>query len=328
MTVAPPPASARPGPAEPHTVVTPEAVPLEFPHAHLGSRSLALGLDLLIMAVIGFALFFGLTSLLDAADASLGLGVAAFLVLVFLLIWGYPVIQETLWRGRTVGKVALGLRVVTTEGAPVRFRHAAIRASLGLVDFWVTWGAAAVLSVLLTRDNQRLGDLAAGTYVLRERSALRPVTPVTFVVPPGLEGYASALDVAGVDDEHYRAIRAFLLRAASLPLPVRADLALQLARPVASRVHPPPPPGLMPEAFLVCVAAVYQGRRRDVAHRVPPAADWSGTPPAAPPPYSAPPAPPSPPPPAPPAPPPPSPAPPPAPSAPPGPADGGFVPPA
>lgn len=257
MTIAPPPG--------PKTVVTPEAVPLEFDHANIGSRSLALGIDLLIMAVAGVALFFGLTALLDAADASLGLGVAAFFILVFLLTWGYPVIQETLWHGRTVGKAALGLRVVTTEGGQVRFRHAAIRAALGIVDFWITSGAAAVLSVLLTRDNQRLGDLAAGTYVLRERSALRPLTPVQFTVPPGMEAYAGALDLAGLADDDYRAVRAFLLRAPTLSFPVRAELALRLADPVAARVRPPPPPGTVPETFLACVAAVYQWRRGSAA---------------------------------------------------------------
>ena len=98
-------------------------------------------------------------------------------LLTFVVLWGYPTVMETLWRGRTIGKIALGLRVVTVEGAPVRFRHAAIRATLGLVDFLLTSGAGAVVSVLMTHRSQRLGDLVAGTVVLRERTGLRAPSP-------------------------------------------------------------------------------------------------------------------------------------------------------
>src|SRR4029079_11871859 len=89
----------------------------------------------------------------------------------FAVFFGYPVACETLWNGQTIGKMALGLRVRTREGTPVRFRHAAIRASLGIVEFYVTFGLAALLSIPFTRDHQRLGDLAAGTVVMRERTA-------------------------------------------------------------------------------------------------------------------------------------------------------------
>ena len=90
----------------------------------------------------------------------------------FIVLWATRSSCETLWRGRTLGKAALGLRVVTVEGAPVRFRHAAIRATLGLVDFFAhVRRARCSRSLLLTRRSQRLGDLVAGTIVLRERTA-------------------------------------------------------------------------------------------------------------------------------------------------------------
>src|SRR5690349_23802341 len=92
-------------------------------------------------------------------------------IATFAVLVGYPVVCETFWNGQTVGKMALGLRVRTREGTPVRFRHAVIRASLGLVEFYMTFGVVAVLSILFTRDHQRLGDLAAGTVVMRERTA-------------------------------------------------------------------------------------------------------------------------------------------------------------
>src|SRR5205085_2319542 len=190
---------------------------------------------------------------------------------------------ETLWRGRTLGKAAMGLRVVTTEGGPVRFRHAAIRAALGMVDFFATSGAAAVISVLATRNNQRLGDLVAGTMVLRERTGLPPPQAAEFTVPAGLESYAASLDVSGMTADDYAAVRAFLLRAPGLDYRVRYQLALGLADPLSDRVRPMPPAGVHPAWWLICVAAVYQQR---TAPRPPTPWSPATAPPPAPPPLT------------------------------------------
>jgi len=239
-------------------VVTPEAVPLDLEPAGIGSRFLALVLDWAIQGVLAAGLSLALLAAVPGEGA--GLARALVVLLLFVVVFGYPVAGETLWRGRTVGKLALGLRVVTVEGAPVRFRHAAIRAALGLVDFVLTAGAAAVLSVLFTARNQRLGDLVAGTIVLRERTALPAPAVATFAVPAGLEAYAATLDVADLSAEEYAAVRAFLLRAGSLRPEVRHDLAVKLATPLVSRLRTQPPPGTQPEAFLACVAAAHQQR--------------------------------------------------------------------
>jgi uncharacterized RDD family membrane protein YckC len=245
-------------------MVTPEAVALEFRTANLGSRILAYLLD---MVIVGLGILAGLLAVAlvgQASDVVVPDWVALTIVLVLLPGWwlGYFIAFETLWRGRTPGKAALGLRVVTKEGAPVRFRHAAIRALLGLVDFLVLGGFLAVVFILLTRDNQRLGDLVAGTLVLRERSALAAPAPVSFAPPPGLEAYAATLDPSGVGTEEYLAVRTFLTRAASLAPGPRSALALQLANPLAAKLRPPPPAGISPEAYLRCVAAAYQQRQR------------------------------------------------------------------
>ena len=267
-------------------VVTPEAVPLELETANIGSRCLAVTIDWLIQGSTLFALIVGATALVGATNTNVGAGLAAasFFLLTFIVLWGYPTVMETLWRGRTIGKAALGLRVITVEGAPVRFRHAAIRATLGTVDFLLTSGAGAVISVLVTRRSQRLGDLVAGTVVLRERTGLRVPVAIEFPVPQGLEAYAQTLDVARVSADDYRAARAFLLRAGSLAPSIRYDLALQIAKPVAGRVQPAPPVGVPPEAFLLCVAAVYQHRQARQAQAPVPAyaAPHSSLPPPAP----------------------------------------------
>lgn len=242
------------------SVVTPEAVRLDFQTAGIPTRMLAMLLDLLVQ----FGLLLGLSLIVGAFDAG-GLdettGVILVVVGLFLILLGYPILSETFWNGKTIGKHALGLRVRTVEGAPIRFRHAAIRGALGLVDFWLTSGLAATLSVLLTKHSQRLGDLAAGTLVLRER-AVRSLTAsaFTFYPPAGWEPYAAGLDVGAVTAEQYGLVRSYLLRANELSPAARHHLALRLANPLLEVLNHQPPPGVPPEAFLHCLAAAYQQR--------------------------------------------------------------------
>ena len=239
----------------PAAVVIPEAVPLDLETASIGSRFLGLLIDWSIQGALVVVLG------IIVSNTSVGwLGATVVFILIFLIIWGYPIALETLWRGRTVGKTAMGLRVVTKEGGQIGFRHAAIRAALGLVDFLLSSGAVAVICVLLTRDNQRLGDLAAGTVVLRERTGLRRPVPTTFAAPIGLDAYTDSLDLAGLGPAEYGVVRAFLLRAPSLPPAVRARLAAQVGETIAKLVQPPPPAGVPAEIFLASVAAAYRQR--------------------------------------------------------------------
>ena len=117
---------------QPSPVVTPEAVLLEFETPAVASRLLALLIDWAIQGALVATLLIGIGAIASAsASFDSGLSLAFVFVMIFVIVFGYPTAMETLWRGRTVGKAALGLRVVTVEGAPVRFRHAAIRATFG-----------------------------------------------------------------------------------------------------------------------------------------------------------------------------------------------------
>ena len=256
---------------------------LELRLATLGSRVLAILLDLSIQLTALALLLLGLAGVSAATSASLPGWVAAVIVtfLVFLVIFGYPAIFETLWNGKTVGKRVLGIRVVTTEGAPIRFRHAAIRAALELVDFFIPpGGLVACISVLVTRDDQRLGDLAAGTIVVHERTANPSAAPVWFPAPWGYEPYTAALDVAALDAEDYELVRSFLLRANTLTPGARIQIAGRLARPIGRLVHQLPPPGMPDELFLACVAAAYQQRSRSLASPLPAPGESSASLPA------------------------------------------------
>ena len=238
----------------PAGIVTPEAVVLDFETAGLGSRLIAEAIDLSVQFAAGL-----LVTVAAAAVGSTPARVVDYVGL-FLVIFGYPTAMETMWRGRTLGKAALGLRVVTVEGAPIRFRHAAIRAALSLVDIFLLSGIPGILAILFTPRNQRLGDLVAGTIVLRERSAVGMPVATRFSVPPALESYAGTLDVAALTGPEYATVRSFLLRAGELAPGHRASLAAQIAGPLAAHLGHAPPPTLSPEWYLVCVAAAVQRR--------------------------------------------------------------------
>jgi uncharacterized RDD family membrane protein YckC len=259
-------------------VVTPEAVVLEFETASVGSRSLAQALDVLVR----FGLVYGLA--LFAALVSQGIGTTPAIVLVFVgiffIIFGYPVLFETRWNGQTIGKRVLGLRVVTVEGAPVRFRHATVRSVLSIVDFFLPpIGVTATFVALLNRQSQRLGDVFAGTIVLRERTGAAFPVPVSFPPLPGYELYARSLDVGGVTPEQYAVIRSFLIRVNTLTPEARARLGTRLANAVAVGMHHRPPSGVTAETFLVSVAAAYQLRQGGPPVPLPPwVPQWGSAP--------------------------------------------------
>jgi uncharacterized RDD family membrane protein YckC len=251
-------------------IVTPEAVVLEFETAGVGSRLLPLLFDLFVqVAALGIVLF-GLGSLASTIQLPETALIIVVLVVMFAIVVGYPIVTETLWDGRTIGKMIFGLRVVTKEGAPVRFRHSALRGILRIFEIIILLGGPAVISAIFTRDSQRLGDLVAGTIVIRERTGAGTAEVVTFTPPPGYEGYVASVDVSGLGAEQYGLVRSFLLRLPHLAPEARAVVAVRLANPVALRLSHTPPPMLNPEMFLVAVASAYQMRHG----MIPPSSPW------------------------------------------------------
>lgn len=256
--------SAQPSPLG---TVTPEGVELEFEYATVGSRGIAYLLDLIIV--------WSLLLVFAIAEATFGfsgfvpgwVGLALLLLLVFTVQFGYPIGFETLWRGRTPGKAAMGVRVVTTEGAPVGFRHAVVRAVVGLIELLPLLGVPAIIASMVTSRGQRLGDLAAGTVVMRTRRGSRASSARVFAAPPGLEQYTAHLDVSRVGPVEYATVRDTLLRLAELAPAARRQIAEVVADGLLARVAPPPPAGMPAEAWLVCVAAAVQQRRPPVAAR-------------------------------------------------------------
>lgn len=248
-----------------------EAVELDVRAARLGSRVLALLIDLLaqvvlallLIAVLGIAL---LTLPRHTVDAALSGALQTVLAVVVLV--GYPVLMERFVGGRTLGKLAVGLRVVRADGGPVGIGQSLTRALVGVAVEWpglvlplLSW-VASVTVMLSDPRGRRLGDLVAGTLVVHTRAAgvWRPAPPV---VPP-LLGWAWTLDLTRVDDALASAVRQYLSRLHQFAEPDRTRLGRQLWAEVAA-VTSPPPPWAAPEAAYL--AAVLAERRRRAAYR-------------------------------------------------------------
>ncbi len=234
------------------TIATPEGVSLDFVLAGVGSRFVARLLDTLIQGAIIIALALGI-----AFTTAPGIVRALARVLIFLVLFGYDVPFEVLNRGRTIGKVAAGIRVVGDLGEPVHFFASAIRTILRVVDFLPIFYIAGVVTMVATGRDQRLGDLAAGTLVVRERF---PGIATGFGAPATVPVEAVATwDVSAIHQADLATIHQFLDRRLALPLPVRNHFAAQLAARVAPKVAGAPY-GTHPEFLLEGVVVAKQAR--------------------------------------------------------------------
>ncbi|MET7614743.1 RDD family protein [Streptomyces seoulensis] len=241
-------------------LVTGEAVALELRPAKLPSRALAVLIDLIVAVLVYLAVVIGLvaatSSLDDAARAALS--VAAFL----LVLVGGPIAVETLSHGRSLGKLAFGLRVVRDDGGPVRFRHALVRGGVGLIEIQMTFGVVACIASLVSERGRRLGDVFAGTLVVRERI---PVGRAGVAPPPPPEwaGRFAELDLSGVPDGLWLAVRQYLTRMHQLQPQISWSMASRLAADVAARTGVSVAPDLQaqPAAFLAAVVHERQSRQ-------------------------------------------------------------------
>ena len=236
------------------TIPTPEGVDVDLSLAGIGSRFIAALIDtaIKVIALVGFFIFlFGGTSLLGGGDLT-SLGSAAFYIVAFLILFAYDVFFETLSSGRTPGKRWTGLRVVRMGGRPVGFVASAIRNMVRIVDFLPSLYLIGIIAAISTKMNQRLGDLAAGTVVVRERpvSFAPPMPPPA---PASIPSGAESWDVAAITSDDLATIRRFLERRGQLDLHARAHLAQELAGRLQHKVVGAPP--MSPETFLEAVSA-------------------------------------------------------------------------
>jgi uncharacterized RDD family membrane protein YckC len=253
-------------------VVTGDAVVLDVQIAQLPVRALSAMIDVTVVFIayiIGLVLWATTLTQFDNA-----LSAAVLVIFTVLALVGYPIAFETSTRGRSLGKMALGLRVVSEDGGPERFRQALFRALAGVIEIWTFAGGPAVICSLLSPKGKRLGDVFAGTVVISERAPrLTPTPPM----PPQLAWWASSLQLSGLGADQAELARQFLSRASQLDARVRDQMAYRITSEVVAQISPPPPPGTPPPLVLAAVLA--ERHQRELARLRPsppvsPAPQW------------------------------------------------------
>jgi uncharacterized RDD family membrane protein YckC len=244
------------------SVATPEGVTLEATLAGVGSRFTAALIDQLLRLAVIVAIFIVVALLGEsgaAGDLSAGVLLGGLFVALFLVQFAYDVLFETMAAGRTPGKRWTGLRVVRVGGGPVGFVTSALRNLLRIVDALPAFYLVGILSVLFTRNNQRLGDLAAGTIVVRERSQVRSLPQPAPVSPAQAAGDMALWDTSAISVEEMATVRRFLDRRPTLTPESRDRLAMEIATRLGPKVVGPPKQW-NPEAFLEYLVAAKAAR--------------------------------------------------------------------
>lgn len=240
-------------------LITGDAVLLDLRTASFATRIVSAVIDgvlqlaLLIGGILSVAWF------ADRAALDDGLLAAGILLASVLAYVGYPVLSELLLRGRSVGRLVMGTRVVRDDGGPVHVRQSVLRAVMAMFEIWSTTGAVALVCSVIDRRSRRIGDLLAGTMVIQERMRTHP--PQRIEVPLSLRDWAQAADVGRLPLPLLQDIRAFLPRAGQINAESRHQLSRDLLRRTLPHVAPAPPPGTPPEEFLAAVLA--ERSRRD-----------------------------------------------------------------
>jgi uncharacterized RDD family membrane protein YckC len=212
-------------------VRTGEAVAIRYELAGLGSRFLAVTVDMIaqVAVVIALALAYAFLIVPALARVPFGKNITAWaiglaIVLLFLIFFGWFIIFETWWSGRTPGKRALGLRVVRDGGFPIDLGAAVIRNLIRVAEVALGFYTLSAVSALVSKENKRLGDFAAGTIVVRDRTD----------AVADLDAYLSrpARTDTGLAEADRVLIERFLARRSALDPAARARLATQIAQRV------------------------------------------------------------------------------------------------
>jgi len=207
-------------------VETPDHVVLRYDLAGAGNRGFAAVVDFMLALVIVFTanLILSWVGLFNQATFAVVGGIT--LIVTLVLIWAYFILLEWLWNGQTIGKRMYRLRVINEDGSPAQFTAVLIRNLLRLVDFLPAFYGLGVLVIVLSPKSQRLGDLAAGTYVVRaprpqvDWFSLRTVTPL---------GTGLTAETRRMPGEAQRLVREFVAREAQLAPTERARIAALIA---------------------------------------------------------------------------------------------------
>ncbi|MET4782153.1 RDD family protein [Glaciihabitans sp. UYNi722] len=237
-------------------LMTGEAVGLDLRPTSFVLRAAGAIIDFLASLVVFLLVIFAIStpffqSFLDeASGAAVSIAALVFCIVVI------PTAVETATQGKSLGRLAVGARIVRDDGGSIGFRHAFIRALTGVLEIFSTLGGIAAMVALLNGRSKRLGDLLAGTYSQNER--VSRLSTSVFGVPTPLVAWATTADVARMPDGLARRVAQFLSQASKLTPDARDRLARRLATEASRYVSPVPPENA--ELFLAAVAAIRRDR--------------------------------------------------------------------
>ena len=250
-------------------MVTGEAVALEVVPATVVSRILSGLIDYTAYSVGGAISLFVVMILAINERSEFGDNLAFIRAIISLVILAWivviPLLTELLSRGRSLGRMVTGTRVVRDDGGTVRLRHCLVRTLLAVVEIWLASAVPAVCTSVVSKRGKRLGDMLAGTYVVRDRHRSSMAPPL--LMPPELAGWAAGTDLRALPGGLSLTARTFLQRASSMDAGPRSHLGLDLASQVQAYVSPPPPAGTHPERFLAAVLTERRNRELVLATR-------------------------------------------------------------
>ena len=226
------------------SIETPEQIDISFQKAGIGSRFYAALIDTGLLALILFVGYYVNRNFIMELGDTLGNWLGAIGgILVFALFWGYYMVFEVTSNGQTLGKRVLGVRVIKDGGYPIGFADSAIRNLVRVVDFLPFFYGAGLLTMLINGNWQRLGDLAAGTLVVKTaRTDLKPTgastnTRVPVINIPREEfNYDGWIRLELMTETEFGIIREYLSRRGTLPKFRRSELARTVASPIIEKM--------------------------------------------------------------------------------------------
>jgi uncharacterized RDD family membrane protein YckC len=259
---------------------TPELVSIEFPLAGIGSRFIAILVDHLILGAAVIALIFLAAFILPALNlmgpksASWGIGI--FLLILFLLFWGYFALSEAFNNGRTLGKRVAKIRVIHQSGRGINFAEALARNLVRVIDYLPGFYGIGIAAMFMSRQSQRLGDMVAGTLVVREREVEAPMwgestsrtltaaalAPNSPIPPPHLRVALPAPALAKLTPADLEVLESFFSRRLDMDLTTRSMLASRISSALCTKSGLAIPPEISVETFLEAVAHQFREQGR------------------------------------------------------------------
>jgi uncharacterized RDD family membrane protein YckC len=251
---------------------TPELVSIELPLAGIGSRFIAILVDSLILgAAVILLIFLGvfiITALGSFGEKSASWGIGILLLILFLLFWGYFALFETFNNGRTPGKRVAKIRVIHQSGRGINFAEALARNLVRIIDYMPGFYGVGIAAMFMSRRSQRLGDMVAGTLVVREREVEAPMwnestsrtltaaalAPNSPIPPPHLRVALPAPALAKLSPSDLEVLEGFFSRRLDMDLTTRSALANRIASALCAKSGLTIPPEISVETFLEAVA--------------------------------------------------------------------------